>query len=209
MTAPSFPEGTTKTRLEKNSRSWWRSPHVTTDQHLGFPSIWVWLCDFTSSFLLPHEQVIWCFSMDVTLLSPRLTSQKQVARPSPIQASNETISDSEEKKMLTFVCLHIRLMGNECSTFQHTYTFHLKLIFIQGHQQNRSPEIEQICKVEMQNSRDNVVGSNLCDEIYWSHIRAKRLPHMLFSIFVTARASSSHRRKRMSSLPIRAMYNHC
>ena len=42
---------TTETRLEKNVCLWERGPQATTVQYLGFPFVWVWICDFTSSFL--------------------------------------------------------------------------------------------------------------------------------------------------------------
>ena len=46
-----------------------------------FAFVWVWICDFASSFLPPDGLVIRYSSMNVALPS-RPTSQEQVARPS-------------------------------------------------------------------------------------------------------------------------------
>ena len=50
------------------------SPHVTIDQHLGFPFIWAWICDFAHNFLLRDLLVFRYCSMNVTLLSHRSIS---------------------------------------------------------------------------------------------------------------------------------------
>ena len=80
---PRYLQGcTTETRIEENVGLWWRSPHVTTDQHHGFPFVWILICDFAISFLLLHGLVIRYSSINVTLLSPRPINQQQKAHPS-------------------------------------------------------------------------------------------------------------------------------
>ena len=38
------------------------------NKHLGFPIVRVWICDFANSFLLRVWLVVWCCSVNVTLL---------------------------------------------------------------------------------------------------------------------------------------------
>ena len=92
----------------------------TIDQHFGFPFVSVWMCDFARSFLLPHGLVIRCFSMNVTLLSPRHTSQEQVTHPHVISATNEVISDSVELCETELCFLHIKLTGTKCFASEDT-----------------------------------------------------------------------------------------
>ena len=116
---------------------WWRSPHATTDQHLGFLFVRVGICDFASSFLLLHALVIRYSSMERN--TSVTTSQKSRAgHPSILTpASNEIISDSVEHWDTDVCFLHIQ--WRRMFDFRKHIRFSPRLILSpQGHQQNPS-----------------------------------------------------------------------
>ena len=66
---------------------WWRGPHATIAQHLGFPVAWVWISDFANS-VLSHNclqmlgwLLFWRCLSNATLLSPHPIKGERVIHP--------------------------------------------------------------------------------------------------------------------------------
>ena len=196
---------TTETHLEKSVRLWYHGPHATIDQRLGFPFVWVGICDFTNSFLL-HRGL-----GDSVLLDERNTSittshKSRASNPSILsQASNEIISDSEELWDTDVCFLHIQLMVTNVR-LSKIHNASTEVHF----ESSSSP-----AKSESWNKPNRQCWAVLPTWQYcpWSLVwwmceikRASRRSHALVH-FVTDRTSLFTVHK-MSVLPIRAKYKH-
>ena len=151
---------TTETRLDKNLRLWWRCPHATIDQHLVFPSGWVWMCGSANSFLLLVWLVFWHRSMNVTFLSPHPINQEPIIHLFAIQHPTKRFLTLQNCGILTFVSCTPSWWGRMFD-FRRYIRCSPKLIFDPSKSPAKSDPIDN---AEPCYPHDNTVGSQLCDE---------------------------------------------
>ena len=135
-----------------------RSPHATIDQHLGFPFVWVWICDSANSFLLLGWLVGVYSPFDERNTSITTSHKPRAGGPSIRNPATQNCG------ILTFVSCTSNLWEQMLDFPKYTRLLPRSISSLPGLQQNRRLGTDPICSVGLYYTHVDINDSQSCDE---------------------------------------------